>query len=168
VQHRTPAQVASAIYWAPRNNAALNETVAEIIVSHRRTERDAARTFALANIAGFDALNACFAAKLTYWYIRPTQVDPSIAFIPGVVLPNHPSYPSGHSCLTAAYATVLAAEFPKERPRLAAMVAEASFSRIVAAFHYRFDLDAGEQLGRDVATWVLEHAVPKRDPIPLD
>jgi membrane-associated phospholipid phosphatase len=168
VQQRTPAQVASALYWAPRNNAALNETVAELIVHHRRTERDAARIFALANIAGFDVLNACFTAKLTYWYVRPTQVDPTIPFIPGVVLPNHPAYPSAHSCGTAAFATVLAAEFPSERPRLEAMVAEASLSRIVAAFHYRFDVDAGEQLGRDVANWALAHAVPKRGPIPLD
>lgn len=168
VQQRTPDQVASAIYWAPRNNAALNEPVAELIVAYRRTEREAARIFALANIAGFDVINACFTAKLTYWYIRPTQVDPSIPFIPGVGLPNHPAYPSGHSCGTAAYATVLAAEFPAERERLEAMVAEASFSRIVAAFHYRFDVDAGEQLGRDVAHWVLAHAVPKRGPIPLD
>lgn len=99
---------------------------------------------------------------------RPTQVDPSIPFIPRAVLPNHPACPSGHSCITAAYATVLAAESPAERERLEAMVAEASVSRIVATFHYRVDLDAGEQLGRDVAHWVLAHAVPKRGPIPLD
>jgi membrane-associated phospholipid phosphatase len=167
-QGRTPEQVNTAIYWAPRNNAALNETVADLVLANRRAERDAARLFALANMAGFDQLNACFAAKFAYYYIRPTQADPTIPFIPGVPLPNHPSYPSGHSCATGAYVAILEREFPGERARLAALVTEASLSRIVAGFHYRFDVDAGERLGRAIGEWVWTRGVPSRGPIPLD
>lgn len=167
VQNRTSAQIASATYWHPRNNAALNETAVELISTAGRTERDAARILAIANIAGFDMLNACFAAKFAYWYIRPSQADPSITFIPGVGLPNHPAYPSAHSCGTGAYAAVLEREFPSARDRLAAQVQEAGLSRMIAGFHYRFDVEAGERLGRAVGEWVWARAVKPGTPIAL-
>ena len=60
--------------WRPGNIKVAryqNEIATEMIVSHRRSERDAAHILALANIAGFDALIGCWDAKFTYWYIRP-------------------------------------------------------------------------------------------------
>ena len=39
-------------------------------------------------------------------------------------------YPSGHSCITAAVMSVLAAAFPQERARLEAMVEDAGMSRV--------------------------------------
>ena len=83
-----------------------------MIVAHHSSEREAARVLAVANMAGFDVLNACFDAKFAYYLIRPSQADPLINLPVG--LPNHPSYPSGHSCITSAYATVLASAFPDE------------------------------------------------------
>jgi membrane-associated phospholipid phosphatase len=120
----------------------------------------------VANMAGFDVLNACFDAKLAYYLIRPTQADPFIKLPVG--LPNHPSYPSGHSCITAAYATVLAAAFPDERSRLDAMVEEAGLSRMYAGLHYRFDCVVGQQLGRQVAEYVMRVTAGGHSPIPLD
>ena len=169
VQNRTPAQIDVAFFWAARNSAAMNALASELIVEHRRTEREAARILALANMAGFDVVQACFDAKFAYYYIRPTQADPlNVKTIPGLGLPNHPSYPSGHSCITAAFATVLANAFPSERAELEAMIEEAGLSRMYAGIHYRFDLVAGQELGRQVAGWVLEHGVDRRTPIPLD
>jgi membrane-associated phospholipid phosphatase len=162
----SPAQLAVAQFWNDRGPAYMNSLAAELIVSHHNSEREAARVLALANMAGFDILNACFDAKLAYYLIRPSQVDPQIHLPIG--LPNHPSYPSGHSCITAAYATVLANAFPEESDRLQAMVDEAGLSRMYAGLHYRFDCDVGHELGRKVAVWVLHVAGRGHAAIPLD
>ncbi|HEX6251325.1 MAG TPA: vanadium-dependent haloperoxidase [Gemmatimonadaceae bacterium] len=162
----TSDELALAQLWAPQGPAYLNGLAAEEIVRYRRNERDAARIFALANMAGFDVANACFDAKFAYYLIRPSQADPAIQLPVG--LPNHPSYPSGHSCFTAAYGTVLAKTFPAEAQRYEAMVIEAGISRMYAGLHYRFDCEVGQQLGRDVANWVLGTAPAGHAAIPLD
>jgi hypothetical protein len=162
----TPAQLAIAQLWVPRGPAYMNSVAAEMITTHHRSEREAARVLALANMAGFDVLNACFDAKFAYWFIRPSQADPMIKLPVG--LPNHPSYPSGHSCITAAYGTVLASVFPEETDRLEGMVVEAGLSRNYGGLHYRFDCEVGQALGRDVAAWVLRTGPNGHGLIPLD
>jgi membrane-associated phospholipid phosphatase len=127
---------------------------AEMLVKYNRTERDAAHLLTLANMAGFDVSNACFDAKFAYYFIRPSQADPLIKL--PIALPNHPSYPSGHSCSTSAYATIIANMFPEETTKLNAMVQEAGLSRMYGGLHYRFDLEAGQELGRKVAGYVLQ------------
>ena len=144
----------------------MNGVAAEMLVNEQRLDRDAAHLLALANMAGFDVANACFDAKLAYYYIRPSQADPLIKLPIG--LPNHPSYPSGHSCFTAAYATIIGNAFPEESARLTAMVEEAGNSRIYAGLHYRFDCTVGQDLGRKVAQQVLRVSGTGRGAIPLD
>ncbi len=126
-----------------------NEQAAALLARSTVDDRQAATVLATVNAAMMDALAACHEAKYTYWVPRPSQVDPSLKTIIGV--PNHPSYPSNHSGLSAAAAQVLAHFFPSERPRLEATATEAGLSRIYAGIHYRFDVDAGEQIGRKVA-----------------
>ena len=65
-------------------------------------------------------------------------------------LPNHPSYPSGHSCASAAAGGVLSHFFPERAANLDAQVAEAGESRIIAGIHYRFDVVAGQEIPREV------------------
>jgi membrane-associated phospholipid phosphatase len=72
-----------------------------------------------------------------------------------IALPNHPSYPSGHSCMTAAMFGVVADAFPEERARLEAMVDEAGMSRVYGGIHYRFDIEAGRDIGRAAAALAL-------------
>lgn len=162
----TPAQLAIAQFWAPRGPAYMNSVAAEMIVAHHSSEREAARVLVLANMAGFDVVNACFDAKFAYYLIRPSQADPLINLPVG--LPNHPSYPSGHSCITSAYATVLASAFPEESSRLLAMVEEAGLARIYGGLHYRFDCLVGRELGRRVAENVLRVTEGGHAAIPLD
>ena len=85
-----------------------------------------------------------------------------------VGLPNHPSYPSGHSCITSAYATVLANAFPDERGRLEAMTVEDGLSRMYGGLHYRFDCEVGQALGRQVADYVMRVTARGHVAIPLD
>ena len=154
---RTAEQLATAIYWntgaGPFTAASLNAIADEMIRAHHRTELESARILAYANAAAFDAQIACWDAKLTYWFIRPSQADPAITLPIG--LPNHPSYPSGHSCITSAMMTVLADALPSERERLEAIIAEAGMSRVYGGIHYRFDVAAGQEIGRGAAALAL-------------
>ena len=162
----TGTQLTIAQFWATRGPQYMNEIASEMIVSHRNSERETARVLALANMAAFDVLNACFDAKFAYYLIRPSQADPLINLPIG--LPNHPSYPSGHSCVTSAYATVLANMFPDETDRLQGMVVEAGLSRMYGGLHYRFDCEVGQTLGRHVAEWVMHVTAGGHTAIPLD
>ncbi len=83
----------------------------------------------------------------------PPQANTAIVTV--FPTPQHPSYPSAHSCFSGALAGVLTAAFPSERARLAAMAEEASLSRLYAGIHYRFDMEAGLALGRGVAALAL-------------
>ena len=162
----TPAQLSLSQDWGPRTGAYMNGVAANLLVQPLRSDREAARVLALANMAGFDVLNACFDAKFAYYYIRPSQADPQIKLPIG--LPNHPSYPSGHSCIAGAYATVIASAFPEQRDSLIAMIEEAGLSRIYAGLHFRFDCTVGAELGRQVAGQVLRVSGNGRAAIPLD
>jgi membrane-associated phospholipid phosphatase len=133
---------------------ALNFIVDDLLQERRVSELEVARILAVANAAAFDAQIACWEAKFTYWFIRPSQADPGITM--PIALPNHPSYPSGHSCMTAAMLGVVADAFPNERTRLEAMVQEAGMSRVYGGIHYRFDIDAGRDIGRAAAALALK------------
>ena len=74
---RTPEQLAIAQFWAPKAATYMNEVGAGMIVAHKVKEREAAHILALANMAAFDAHIGCWDAKLTYWFFRPYQADPS-------------------------------------------------------------------------------------------
>ena len=162
----TPEQLALAQFYAPRAPTYMNEIAAELILAHGRTERQAARVLALANMAGFDAMIGCWDAKFAYWLLRPWEADPAIATPIG--RPNHPSYLSGHSCNTSSFATVLADAFPAERERLEGIVVAAGLSRMYGGLHYRFDCEDGQLLGRQVGNLVLATAPVGHEPIPLD
>jgi hypothetical protein len=154
---RTDDQLAFAQFWnsttTPFGPIFFNQTAIDLIRERRRSEREAARILAYSNAAVFDALIACFDAKFAYWFIRPSQADPAITTPLG--LPNHPSYPSAHSCITSSFLTVLADAFPSERQEFEQMIADAGLARIIAGIHYRFDVEAGQEIGRGVARLAL-------------
>src|SRR5881396_2170350 len=158
---RTADQVNIALSWArgagTSSIGGLWNTVATgWIAESGLRERDATHVFALLDAAMMDAAIGCWDAKLTYWFIRPPQADPAIKLIPAIGLPNHPSYPSAHSCFSGAAAEMLSEFFPAKADSLDAMVDQAGLARIYAGIHYRFDVDVGQQLGRQVARFVGE------------
>ena len=162
---RTAEQIQIATFWA-MNAAALNpgeptppgfwmQVATDGIDQHALSERAATHLYALLGAAMFDAAIGCWDGKLAYWLIRPWQADPAITIVPAVGKPNHPSYPSAHSSFSSAGAEVLSAFFPEERATLDAMVTEAGLSRMYGGIHYRFDIDAGRQLGQSVARFAI-------------
>ncbi len=154
---RTAEQIAIANFWnvnqSARSQAAMMALARELIVSHRRSDAEAARIFFLMGSAAFDASIGCFDAKYHYWFLRPVHADPGIVTV--FPTPPHPSYPSAHSCASGALTGVLAEVFPSERARVEARAEEASLSRLYGGIHYRFDMVAGLKLGRDVAAKAL-------------
>jgi len=115
----------------------------------------AARAYALLGAVGYDAFIASQDAKFTYWYLRPTQLDP--ALVPLFQSPNFPSYPSNHSTFSTARSEVLAYLFPDRAGFIRALGKEAGDSRIWAGIHYEMDNKAGATLGMNIArkfmTW---------------
>jgi membrane-associated phospholipid phosphatase len=114
----------------------------------------AARVYALASIAAFDATVACFDAKYTYWRVRPFMLGASTLF----TTPNHPSYPAAHGCQSGAYGAALAYLFPRDADTLNGLGAEAGQSRLWAGIHFRSDIETGLALGRSVAKLVTDLA----------
>jgi membrane-associated phospholipid phosphatase len=139
-----------------------DERAAEYIAAGNFDERSASHIFALVNSAALDALIGCWDAKYYYMYLRPSMADPTITRVPGLPgfpygLPNHPSYPSGHSCVSASAARVLATYFPEHAATLNDQVAEAGRSRVVGGIHFPSDVSAGQALGRAVADWAMAY-----------
>jgi membrane-associated phospholipid phosphatase len=158
---RTAEQRAIALYWNFPTGSFTppgywNLTAANYVEAFGLNERAATRVFALISAAMMDALIGCWDAKYYYWTLRPNQAEASITLTFG--LPNHPSYPSGHSCVSAAAATVLKEVFPDRATELDTWVEEAGLSRMYAGIHYRFDITAGQDLGQAVARWAIGHA----------
>jgi membrane-associated phospholipid phosphatase len=158
---RTPASNHKALYWevfgGGRDFALANEIARAKLLEYAPAfgPQASARALAALNVAHVDAGIACFDAKYAYWYIRPSQLDPELTTV--FPTPNHPSYPGAHSCMSTARAVVLAHLFPRDRERLLALAKEAGESRIWAGIHYRFDIEAGKTLGRQVGEKVLAH-----------
>ncbi len=156
-ENRTPEQVAITQKWVPFSGPLFSELAADLTEQRRFGELTAARVFAYANVAAYDAIIGCFHTKFTYWFIRPTQANPAITLATG--LPNHPSYPSAHSCQSGGWEGILLRFFPGKRREIRAMAAEASESRIMGGLHYRFDGNAGLELGREAARLTLKRGV---------
>jgi len=145
-----------------------------------------ARYFAAIAQAMDDALISVFDAKYHYNFWRPVtairngDMDGNDAtareatWTPLIDNPMHPEYPSGHSILAAAVATVVKAEVGSDRmPVLSTasptakgatrkwtspdeFVSEVSNSRIYAGIHYRTATQVGAEMGSKIGTLAAE------------
>jgi hypothetical protein len=165
-ESRTYAQLRYARYWENLTGAfsagVWNEVARDMIAARGLGEAEAAHVLAKMHMAGFDAILACHDSKYAYWVPRPTQLDPAIKLAIGV--PNHPSYPSNHACISGAMAMVLDAHFPEQRGRHAAMAQQAAESRIYAGIHYRIDIDEGMKIAQAVSSRALKTELPSDAP----
>ena len=165
--HRTNEQVRIAQYWENLSGSFgaghWNEVARGAISSHGLSEADSARVLAMVHMTGVDATIACHDSKYVYWVPRPTQVDPEIHLAIGV--PNHPSYPSNHACISGAIGLVLDAQFPDQGGLYSAMARQAGESRLYGGIHYRIDLDEGFVIARKVSARALEGRRSRRSTI---
>lgn len=163
---RTYEQLRIAQYWENLSGAFAagqwNDTARRAISAHGLGEAQAARILAMAHMAGWDAQAVCHDSKYVYWVPRPTQLDPDIKLAIGV--PNHPSYPSNHACISGAFGLVLDSQFPDAHGRFFEMAKQAGESRIYGGIHYRIDVDEGYVIARKVAARAIEVGVPTDRP----
>ena len=115
----------------------------------------AARVYALETVAQHDATIACWDTKYAYLELRPPQADATIT--PLFALPQHPGYPSGHACASAASAAVLSYLFPADATALGAMSNDAGTSTFDALIHTQLDVSTGFNLGSQVGQQVVAH-----------
>ena len=102
------------------------------------------------------ALTHVLHGVLFYWLLRPVSADTAIRTV--FSTPPFPSYPSGHSTMSAAVGEVFAELFPDAAAFYRTKALEASESRVLAGVHYRFDIVAGDGLGLHVGTAVVARA----------
>jgi hypothetical protein len=148
------------------------------------------RLMALVGLSVADAAIGCWDAKYTYNFWRPvtaisladTDGNPDTVagpFTSYLTTPNHPDYPSGHSCVSSAAAAVLASTFGEntslsvssDAPEMAGVVRSyGSFSeileeiknaRVYAGIHFRSACEDGTKLGARVADYVQANALQR-------
>jgi len=104
------------------------------------------------------------------------KTDPDPAFQPFISTPCFPSYPSNHGSGSGAGVEVLrrlygaagfSIELTSPNPALAGITlrysqlgeinSDVSDARVYGGIHFRFDQDAGERMGREIATYVYKN-----------
>jgi membrane-associated phospholipid phosphatase len=172
---RTAWETETARFWQSDTPVAVwNRVADDLAESHDTTLSQNARLLALTNIAMADAMIATFNAKNTYNFWRPVTAiaatgDPT--WSPLLPTPAFQEYPSAHSTVSAAPATVLAAFYGDETPftltsanmpgvtrdftSFTEAVQQVESARVWAGFHFRFSCEDGATLGTNVANWVL-------------
>jgi hypothetical protein len=102
------------------------------------------------------------------------KTDPDGGWLPLIVTPPFPSYPSAHATVSGAARAVLERAFGKHghaitltNPGLPGIVldyttweeitADIDDARIYGGIHFRFDQEAGAHQGRRVGRYILRH-----------
>ena len=97
-------------------------------------------------------------------YLKPLVAGPKPDGLPSPGTPRHPAYPSGHSTYSAAASAILAYFFPDETKELQTLANNIGEARLWAGVHWRSDHDAGQTLGKAVASLVQKQL--EKDCIP--
>ena len=171
---RTPEQTQTAVFWQDDTPAAMWNRVADQLAQAAGLPLALnARLLAQVNFALADATIAVWNAKNHYNSWRPVTAirattDP--AWTPLLPTPAFQEYPSAHSGVSSAAATVLASFYGNTTPftvtsaglpgvqrdftTFSAAVQQVEDARVYAGFHFRFSCIDGAALGAQVAQWV--------------
>ena len=164
VSTRTPAQTEHARFFSDQAYAQYSRALRGIAVARGLDLAESARLLGYVWVAAADTMIACWEAKYHYSFWRPTHAiqragtdgNPATAPDPAwqpLLVGNHPEYPSGHACLTAAITQSLKGYFgtkhvpmtftsnvvgaPKTYATLDDVVAAIEDARVWGGLHYR-------------------------------
>jgi hypothetical protein len=185
---RTAEQTNIARFWVAPAVVIWNGVLRQVAVGLDLDDSEAARDFALMNVAAADARIACWDAKYTFNFWRPVTAiqradedgNPATDFdrgwTPLIATPNFPEYVSAHTTVSSAMATVLRLLFDDEpgvpftatSPTNPGFVRDwATFSegvrevidaRVYSGIHFRSSDERGARLGQHVARFAATHA----------
>ena len=182
-------EAATARFWAARFDTPVtmwNRVARSLAVSRDVPLVYNARFFALLNVSLADAAIAVYDAKNVYeaWRpvtaIRNADVDGNDATIadttwtPLLTTPCHQEYPSGHSGLSTAATTVLAAFFGDDTTftvssdalisggtrtysSFSTAIDEIALARVAGGMHFRFACEASQAMAKRVADYAMAH-----------
>jgi hypothetical protein len=183
---RTADQALAARFWAEPPVQQARGSFRKFVLDHELDVVEAARFMAMMSVTYADSLIACFDAKYHYAFWRPitairagdtdgnaaTVGDPTWStLLPAT--PNHPEYPSAHSCVTPAGGRVIARFLRTQRidltvPSLTGLgdrffatpddlEDEVTNARIWGGIHFRSAVEDGTEIGKRTADHVLAH-----------
>jgi hypothetical protein len=182
---RTVEQTETARFWTELVQQQHTRTLRNLVTRLGLDLREGARALAMGTTVMADSLIACWDAKFAYGYWRPvtaipagatddnprTVADP--AWEPLAPTPNHPEYPSAHTCVTAGLGVAAAALVGGDRIELdvASTVTgttrhfthvndlerDIEDARVYIGYHWRNSGEVGSRLAERVARWSLEH-----------
>ncbi len=186
---RTDEQTQIALFWRASPTALWNPVLRQAVESRELTLSETARITALFYLAAADASIACWEAKYYYNYWRPqpairqgdmdgnAATGGDAAWLPLVPTPPHPEYPSGHTANSGAMAAVLRllfgdtpgfvieatspqnVGFVRHWQTFSEGVQEVIDARVFSGIHFRNSDEAGARIGRQVARFVMTHAL---------
>jgi hypothetical protein len=176
---RTPAQTETAFFYVEHAVPQFTRALNRLAIAQGLTRVGAARMLAMAALASGDACIACFDAKYHYGFWRPITaigndpVAPDPTWSPLIGTPNHPSYPSAHSCYTEAVTEALKDFFGTDHvffavdstssgtthtfDRFSRLSKEVVNARVWGGIHFRTDDTDGAAIGRKVAQWLYRN-----------
>ena len=182
---RTQEQTSAAHFWADHDIRQWNDGLLALADAQGLDLMQTSRMLAMAHVSGSDALIGCFEAKYHYWFWRPYQAvpradtdgnpatEPDATWRPLRAPPNHPEYPSAHTCHSSAIAEALQAYFDtdqisftldsrinntmREYDRFRDAVRDVTLARVWSGFHYRNSDQVGANLGRHVSRYVVNN-----------
>ncbi|MFC0771952.1 vanadium-dependent haloperoxidase [Terrimonas alba] len=184
---RQADQTAYAKFWYEFSEAGWNRVARTAIINKKLNLPDAARVLALVDMAMADAYTAGWDAKFYYNFWRPytairnaeSDNNPATApeknWEPAEPTPPVHDYPSTHSALGNAGATVLArllgdntsftmtsfTAVPSGSTRTFTSFSQAANenadSRVMAGIHFRFSCEAGQELGNKIGNWTVDN-----------
>lgn len=176
---RTPEETQIALFWTDHVGVQYSRAFRALAVARNLDTADTARLFATLYASGADAAIGCWDAKYYYSFWRPitaiTNGDldgnpntiPDSDWKPFTATPNHPEYPSAHSCITGSVANALKNFFGS--PNVTVVVTsgvtgttqaftsvddwtkQVQSARIYAGFHYHHSVVEGVVLGKKVS-----------------
>lgn len=114
------------------------------------------RVLAYLSVAQFDGLITAWHYKYIYNRSAPYKLDASIPY--AYKDNNIPSYPSDGAVIASASKAILAAMFPLEKEYLEKVEAEHLESLLLSGGNVQSDIDAGTQIGKEIATIALARA----------
>jgi hypothetical protein len=185
--NRTADQTAYAKFWYENSDAGWTRITRDVVARQDLSLHDGARLFALVNMAMADGFIAGWDSKFHYdcWRpftaIRAGETDgndgtaPDPTWQPLLPTPPVQDYPSTHSVLGEAAATVLSRvlgdettfsftsstaedpNLPRTYRRFSVASAENGDSRVRAGIHFRFAVNAGLEMGRAIGGHVVEN-----------
>lgn len=183
---RTTEQSEIARFWYEGSSQGWNRIAREVAISQQLDTWENARLFALVNLAMADGFIGGFEAKYYYNYWRPATAIREAgnkAWINYLPTPPVPDYPSTHTVLGAAAATVMARFFgtdfvsfsmtsgapnagiTREFWSFSEAARENGSSRVLAGIHFTTAVNAGYQQGTQIGEWVYENALrPLKEP----